>query len=684
MDDLQASPDENHSVSLEYRGPRWYPFYRHSPRFVPIMRRKVSDRSYDMPRPFDYIVKGTPPSAFQPKNHSSVSFPQIPKDYVGKVRNIQDILKQISGDNDGGRETSTVGPKKVKIGGTYRHRKDMDAPEIFGNTVKHYSGTYPLSALTGEHSMKKESYKDPFYPFKPQSPGEINMLAAGQFQFVPPAWSNKLGASPSEIESEALRMKYMKNLYQQYLKYNQNKFFWDNVTRKQSIDQDKNKKPLSLMLDVYAMPTDDETPTTQPPPIPIKYRNPFFALPYMYQAALNHPLYNSYFQNMNFAQLQKQRFPDAMPYLNKAYFKKMLQSFQNQTTRKPQVDQLDHSPNQITVHLNLYPKNNKNDIGKTRNVEILSDHDLDPIHIASAERTTSNYKLEKDHILTTRSTIYNKTSLPDSVVDDKKTDDRLKPNEISLKTTDTHLKPSDLITLAEVFRKYYDDPKGVLQKNQHRLNVSSFLMVNDDSDSLKTDSTESTYVRTNSKQRQNNSFTLDSDKFIPIINGVRNIDISNVNVNSQDISNDISDTKTNDNVYNPNIGQNGNYDINSMPSNNNQWNQYYKNLNVKHNYNNKNYNTPQNNHNYNVVQKLSTSLPTTQDDNQWKPSVNQNFINRFKPEYPFENVQNMDTAENSNDNTPDLSTIIPIQPRIFHEDPKEFKIDTKFDYSEMI
>lgn len=398
--DMSAS-DERQSRSMEYRGP-----YRYHPtpntNIIPPNHRP-NRKQFSVARPFEYILQGTPPTAFQLPNNTieshSVSFPQIPKDYVGNVKSIQDILQKVNADGEGFSIPSLAGDQKIRFEGTYRHRKDNSFANIFDKSKKqHYSGTYVLPSASSQMPTSDKPHKtDPFYLYKPQTPSDINLLATHEFRFAPsirystpkPVVSSNVGHYPDgSLFYPYIKGQDVSSLYQQIIAANiahSLKTHKDESRRSES-----NQKPFSLMLDVYPM-TDDEPSTTARPYT--KYRGPFLVPssnvypPNLAAAAAvnSHPMHSShldnpgYFQNLHFPQLPstKQRLLEAQHFYNQMYLNK-LQKTKN--TFNPYYHQPvaaatsadGNTPSQITVHLNLFPKNKNRAHSKMRNVEILS------------------------------------------------------------------------------------------------------------------------------------------------------------------------------------------------------------------------------------------------------------------------------------------------------------------------
>lgn len=398
--DLEMSAsDERQLRSMEYRSPYRYHPTQHHTNVIPSNHRP-NRKQFSVARPFEYILQGTPPTAFQLPNNTveshSVSFPQIPKDYVGNVKSIQDILQKVNAD-EGFSIPSVAGDQKIRFEGTYRHRKDNSFANIFDKSKKqHYSGTYVLPSASSQMPTNDKPVKtDPFYLYKPQTPSDINLLATHEFRFAPSirhSTPKPLQSNVGHYPDASLFYPYMKgpdvsSLYQQIIAANIAHTL--KAQKDESRRSESNQKPFSLMLDVYPM-TDDEPSTTARPYT--KYRGPFLAPSNVYPPNLaaaaavnNHPMHIShldnsgYFQNLHFPQLPqtKQRLLEAQHFYNQMYLNKLQKTKNafNPYYHQPVVTATaadSNTPSQITVHLNLFPKNKNRAMSKTRNVEILS------------------------------------------------------------------------------------------------------------------------------------------------------------------------------------------------------------------------------------------------------------------------------------------------------------------------
>lgn len=353
--------------------------YLKNHRLSPLPNRREFVEQLDEPRPFDFILKGNRPAAFKSiANETTLHFPDIPKDYIGTVNNIQDIIDQVNGAQVGWLRDRSG--RKVRFGGTYRHRKSDDITRVFQPPTYH---------LATQPKKSANIVRDPFYQYKPQTMSDINLLATHQFRFAP---YHAMGLVPTTDPMK--NHKNVINLYQQLINANNNRDQDSNRKNSRAGSQTpKKQKPFSLMLDVYPMPEDESehtsTTTKRPPP---KFRKPYVRHPGMFMhptknviGAINNLPMNmeqQYFQNMNFAQLKPHRYPpDAQNHYENMYFKKFYTNRDNlgpffpyprlSATKSEQHG--DNKPSQITVHLNLFPKNKQERMGKIKNRNNIED-----------------------------------------------------------------------------------------------------------------------------------------------------------------------------------------------------------------------------------------------------------------------------------------------------------------------
>lgn len=338
---LKSYQSMREEPTLYIRNHNIYPNHRYD------VRRQVEE--IYQPRPFDYIMRGTPPTAFQVTHKNSSNFPQIPKDYVGNVNSIQDILRQV-GDAKLNNFQEPNGMHKIKIAGTYKHRKVDDVTRMFEPGPRKNRGQNIDHSLLQSHSENSHNViKDPFYKFKPNPLSDVNLMATNQFRFAPySVLSNKVPMDSSQSMDPA-------NLYHQIITANKNRLkYLDNNSKNDNIQS--KQKPFTLMLDVYPMP-DEETSSTVAYSLPVKYQN------HVNSNVMRHPGISSinniqpFFHNANYPQHKPHHYPNIPHYHNDIYFRKFAAKQLNSRYYRPVENENNaNNPSQITVHLNLFPK----------------------------------------------------------------------------------------------------------------------------------------------------------------------------------------------------------------------------------------------------------------------------------------------------------------------------------------
>lgn len=149
-----------------------------------------------------------------------------------------------------------------------------------------------------------------------------------------------------------------KNMYQQVIQAS-------NRHKQQQLEKIENQR-LSLMLDIYPM---KDKKNNQFRGSNINYKPFIPSAPIPSPNGFNpHQFYgndNSYFNTMNFPQIQQQKYPLSSNFYNNMYFKNMdpYNKYQAEESMKDQTKSFG-KPSQLVVHLNLYPKNMKKSKGR--------------------------------------------------------------------------------------------------------------------------------------------------------------------------------------------------------------------------------------------------------------------------------------------------------------------------------
>ena len=156
-----------------------------------------------------------------------------------------------------------------------------------------------------------------------------------------------------------------KNMYQQVIQASKR-------YKQQQLEKMENQR-LSLMLDIFPM-KDKKNNGFRGSGVNYK---PFIpSAPIPSQNGFNpHQFYgtdNSYFNTMNFPQIQQQKFPLSSNFYNNMYFKNIdpYNKYQAEESNKDSKKSFG-KPSQLVVHLNLYPKNKKKTKGR-----VLQDYDI--------------------------------------------------------------------------------------------------------------------------------------------------------------------------------------------------------------------------------------------------------------------------------------------------------------------
>lgn len=338
-------------------------------------------KHYSEERLYTYAPTDLRPSGFKIQTSPQTPFPQIPKDYVRNVNSINDILEQVRGnDNDYKNMANGQG---MRIEGTYKKYNDPQidhARDMIGlQSIKNFK-QIPATAF-----RQNRPISDPFYPYKPHTLSDINLLAVKQFRFAPFVQRTKHKRNKISLINVNDPIKMYNHAVAASENYqNSNPL----ISRKERTDQ-QGRKPFSLMLDVYPMNEDTTTATTTIKPT--RFKRPF-PEPMDIKAINNHLQYDhSYYNQIKFPQLQSYRVPhmqnfyDDMSFRrymalqqNPLYFQQQqrpIQSEPNSNDRQEHQLQQENNPGKITVHLNLYPSRKSKTPTKVQSIEIVGSSD---------------------------------------------------------------------------------------------------------------------------------------------------------------------------------------------------------------------------------------------------------------------------------------------------------------------
>ncbi|CAD7081646.1 unnamed protein product [Hermetia illucens] len=326
---------------------------------MPTWRRQIDYDDEDQPRPFNYIPQNFGAHELQKCNCSE----DLARTMGKPVNNIQDILRQTTS-SEGREDESAAG---IKIAGRYRHPRGKGMGNMIKRLMRRRNNWVQATKLNSQY------YPDPLNSYKPRSPGEVNMLAVNQFKFMRPSGHWKVNRGKQYYKPEVEN--FGESLYQQIIATNESRQRQQRNSRIST--SEPNHKPFSLMLDIYPM-NENERPsqTTNQRPYRVKPRRPYFALPPGPRAVNNlpysYPLDNSYYNSLQFSQLQHQKYPQPPQFHENLVLNNQEEQIFPQIpnkVRKPE-DNSPNNPSQIMVHLNLYPKK------KPRQHQINSDNYL--------------------------------------------------------------------------------------------------------------------------------------------------------------------------------------------------------------------------------------------------------------------------------------------------------------------
>jgi hypothetical protein len=137
------------------------------------VKREIFRPQNPSPKPFGVTYHGQPPSEFTSTTEkiTTLNYPQVHSfRHRYYPHNIQDVI---------GYGNRFNRPQEVAQDFTVKyHRNYKQSPSQY----------VPQNKRSTKNLTFNEN--DPFYLYKPQDPGDINLLATGNFRFAPPVWSN--------------------------------------------------------------------------------------------------------------------------------------------------------------------------------------------------------------------------------------------------------------------------------------------------------------------------------------------------------------------------------------------------------------------------------------------------------------------------------------------------------------
>lgn len=390
--EIDSSVDESRITSMQLRSDEV---------FLPPPNHR---RQYTEGRLYAYTPNNVKPSGFKVNNLSTTAaaLPQLPKDYVGNVNSIGDILDQVHGPNVYPTRAHMDQPMNrglsIRVQGTYRQKQMNDAQS------DHTEDSISSQSIKNPRQLvNSEPTSDPFYPYKPTSLSDINLMATKQFRFAPFVRQSRV----KPVKVAATQVSDAEIVYNQILAASSNRQHRQpsDISRKETSD----RKPFSLMLDVYPA-NDDDVSTTTKKPQPNKFKRPL-PVPMDISAINNNLQYDqSYYNHIRFPQLQPYRAPHMHQLYDDMYFRRYMASRQSpwwqrapanvaaaqlqQSNERHQTQLNDNNqPSQITVHLNLFPgRKSKAPKNKVTSVEILGRSEEDNPNLFSPNSNDSQDK----------------------------------------------------------------------------------------------------------------------------------------------------------------------------------------------------------------------------------------------------------------------------------------------------
>ncbi|XP_063973512.1 uncharacterized protein LOC135160658 [Diachasmimorpha longicaudata] len=208
------------------------------------------------PAPFHFKLQNPIPSSFQ-----RVKFPQLSQyRYPQSSRNIQDIIKYLTNDPES--------PKRgIKFTGVYMNPKKYDLYPDIGEMMA--TSDKSEIAITEDEEDSDDSEdspllfmnNDPFYPYKPKHPADVNLLAPVNLRFSPAGLQRYNPYYESYMQRPVI-MRPPPSLESPYENGASYTGTYGNKKRK--------AKPFSVMLDIYPITelTDQSTNQKTSPPRP--------------------------------------------------------------------------------------------------------------------------------------------------------------------------------------------------------------------------------------------------------------------------------------------------------------------------------------------------------------------------------------------------------------------------------
>ncbi|XP_044595701.1 uncharacterized protein LOC123272766 [Cotesia glomerata] len=216
------------------------------------------------PTPFHFELKSPQPASFR-----RIKFPQLTQyRYPHPSRNIQEIIKYLTNDP----ATTKHG---IKFSGVYMNPKKHNFPEM-GSLVSNSDRSEMASDSEEYEESEDETVQfsgghDPFYPYKPKFPGDVNLLAPANVRF-----------SPTGVHRYN---PYLEPPYHRPMPLNRPmaaESSYENSANAGNYGKKRKPKPFSVMLDIYPITDLNDQPSNKiarPRPISEEFsesRRPIF------------------------------------------------------------------------------------------------------------------------------------------------------------------------------------------------------------------------------------------------------------------------------------------------------------------------------------------------------------------------------------------------------------------------
>lgn len=267
---------------------------------------KANRRYENAPRPFLYESRDPRPTGFQATQIQQTAQTQNIPINTNKVKNIQEIIQLLSDQNDD--PVSDTAAKRIKS----KNRKYKTHPKKTYNNPSFVS--------------------DPFFPYKPQNPSDINLLATNSFRFAPSVQieTKRYPITPTET-------------YPKYERPHQHQFFHFHQAQLSPKDSVIQNQPISATLPLDL--SNKRTKLRKPSNLNLYNQNQYFTQPNRFQQNLQQTRPQSYFRpwNWNLIPVRNTNNQVRNHNLNNQY--------------QPSIVKGGQSP--MIVHLNLYPKKKK-------------------------------------------------------------------------------------------------------------------------------------------------------------------------------------------------------------------------------------------------------------------------------------------------------------------------------------